>query len=64
MQLCINYRTKEQQYQRKINQILESDLQARTSTFIKSIGNPEPCGRYQRYVSILARILFDGVDVF
>ena len=57
--LCINNRTKEQKYQREINQILESDLPAIMLTFNKSRGDPEPCGRYKRCANILARILFD-----
>ena len=38
--LCINYKTKEQQYQREINQILESDLPAIMPTFNKSRVDP------------------------
>ena len=34
--LCINYRTKEQRYQREINQILKSDLPAIMPTFNKA----------------------------
>ena len=62
--LCINYRTKEQQYQREINQILESDLPAIMPTFNKSRVDPQPHGRYKRFVSTLNGILFDGVNAF
>ena len=62
--LCINYRTKEQQYQREINQILESDLPAIMPTFNKSRVDPQPHGRNKRFVSTLTRILFDGVNAF
>ena len=62
--LCINYRTKEQQYQNDINQILESDLPAIMPTFNKSRVDSQPHGRYKRFVSTLARILLDGVTVF
>ena len=60
----INYRTKEQQYQRKINQILESDLPAIMPTFNRSRADPQPHGRYKRFVSIPTRILFDEVNSF
>ena len=43
--LCINYRTKEQQYQSEINQILESDLPAIMPTFNRSRVDPQPHGR-------------------
>ena len=62
--LCINYRTKEPQYQRDINQILESDLPAIIPTFNRSRVGPPPHGRYARFLSILTRILFDGVNAF
>ena len=62
--LCINYRTKELQYQREINQILESDLPAIMTTFNKRRIGPQPHGRYKRFVSTLTRILFDGVNAF
>ena len=60
--LCINYRTKEQQYQREFNQILESYLPAIMPTFNKSRVDPQPHGRYKRFVSTLTRIMFDGVN--
>ena len=62
--LCINYTTKEQQYQGEINQILESDLPAIMPTFNKSRVDPQPYGKYKRFVSTLTRILFDGVNAF
>ena len=62
--LCINYRTKEQQYQSEISQILESDLPAIMPTFNRSRVDPLPHGRYKRFVSTPARILFDGVNTF
>ena len=62
--LCINDRTKEQQYQREINQILELHLQAIMPTFNKIRIDPQPHGRYKRFVSTLTRILFDGVNAF
>ena len=60
--LCINYRTKEQQYQREINQILESDLSAIMPTFNKSRVDPQPHGRFRRWTC--TRILFDRVNIF
>ena len=62
--LCINYRTKELQYQNEISQILESDLPSIMPTFNRSRVDPQPHGRYKRFVSTLARILFDGVNAF
>ena len=64
--LCINYRTKELQYQSEISQILESDLPAIMPTFNRSRidPQPQPHGSYKRFVSTLARILFDGVNAF
>ena len=62
--LCINYRTKEQQYQREINQILDSDMPAIMPKFNKSRVDPQPHGRYKKFVSTLTRILFDGVNAF
>ena len=62
--LCITYRTKELQYQSVISQILELDLLAIMPTFITSRVDPQPHGRYKRFVSTLARILFDGVNAF
>ena len=62
--LCINYRTKEQQYEREINQTLESDLPAIMPTFNKSRVDPQPYRRYKRFVSTLTRILSDGVNAF
>ena len=59
MPLCINYRTKEQQYQREINQILESDLPAIMPTLNKGRVDSQSHGRYKRFVSTLTRILFD-----
>ena len=61
--LCINYRTKELQYQNEISQILESDLPAIIPTFNRSRVDPQPHGRYKRFVSTLARIIFGGVNV-
>ena len=58
------YKTKEQQYQREINQILESDLPAIMPTFNKSRVDLQPYERYRRVVSTLTRILFDGVNAF
>ena len=62
--LCINYRTKELQYQNEINQILELDLPAIMLTFNSSRKDPQPHGRYKRFVGTLARILFGGVNAF
>ena len=62
--LCINYRAKEQQYQREINQIPESDLPAIMPTFNKSRVDPQPHRIYKRFVSTLTRILFDGMNAF
>ena len=62
--LCINYKTKVQQYQEEINQILESDLPTKMPTVNKSREDPQPQGRYKRFVSTLTRILFDGVTAF
>ena len=62
--LCINYRTKELQYQGEISQILESDLPAIMPTFNRSRVDPQPHGRYKRFVVTLARILFDEVNAF
>ena len=62
--LCINYRTKEQQYQREVNEILESDLPAIMPTFNKSRIDPQPHGRYKRFVSTLTGMLFGGVNAF
>ena len=53
--LCINYETKELQYQREINQILELDLLAIMPTFNKSSVGSQPRGRYKRFVSTLTR---------
>ena len=64
MSLCVNYRTKEQQYQREIYQILESDLPAIMPTFNKSRVDSTPHGRYKRFVSTPTRILFNGVNAF
>ena len=62
--ICINYRTKEQQYQREINLILESHLPAIMPTSNKSRVDPQTHGRYKRFVSTLTRILFDGLNDF
>ena len=43
--LCINYRTKELQYQNEICQILESDLPAIMPTFNRSRVDPQSHGR-------------------
>ena len=64
MPLCINYRTKEQQYQIEINQILASDFPAIKPTLSKTMVDPQPLGSYKRFVSTLTRILFDGVNAF
>ena len=62
--LCINYRTKELQYHKEISQILESDLPAIMPTFNGSIVDPQPHGRYKRFVDTLAIIVFGGVNAF
>ena len=62
--LCINYRTKELQYHNEISQILESDLPAIMPTFNGRRVDPQPHGRYNRFVGTLARILFGGVNAF
>ena len=62
--LCIYYRTKELQYHTEISQILESDLPAIMLTFNGSRVDPQPHGRYKRFVGTLARILFIGVNAF
>ena len=62
--LCIDYRTKELQYHNKISQILESDLPAIMPTNNGSRVDPQPHGRYKRFVGTLARILFGGVNAF
>ena len=62
--LCINYRIKELQYHNEIRQILESDLPTIIPTFNGSRVDPQPLGRYKRFVGTLARILFDGVNAF
>ena len=59
-----NHRTKELQYHNKISQILESDLPAIMPTFNGSRVDPQPHGRYKRFVGTLARILFGGVNAF
>ena len=53
--LCINYRTKELQYQNEISQILESDLPPIMPTFNRSRVDPQPHGRYK---------IFGGVNAF
>ena len=62
--LCVNYRTKELQYHNEISQILESDLPAIMPTFNGSRVDPQPHGRYKRFVVTLPRILFGGVNAF
>ena len=62
--LCINYRTKELQYHDEISQILESDLPAIMPTFNGSRVEPQPHGRYKRFVGTLARIVFGAVNAF
>ena len=62
--LCINYRTKELQYQHEISQILESDLATIMPTFNRKRVGPQPHGRYKRFVGTLTRILFVGVNAF
>ena len=64
MPLCINYRTKELQYQNEISQILESNLTAIMPTFNRSRVDPQPHGRYKRFVSTLTRILCGGLNAF
>ena len=44
---CINYRTKEQKYQKDIDQILQSDMPAIMPTFNKSRLDPQPHGRHK-----------------
>ena len=62
--LCINYRTKELQNQNEISQILQSNLPAIMPKFNRSRGDPQPHGRYKRFVSTLTRIIFGGVNAF
>ena len=62
--LCINYRTKELQYLNEISQILESDLPTIMPTFDGSRVDPQPHGRYKRFVGTLARILFESECFF
>ena len=59
---CIKCKAKEQQYQKEISQIHELDLQAIMPKFNKSRIDPQPHGRYKRFVSIVAGNLFDGVN--
>ena len=61
---CINYRDKEQQYQKEISLILKLELPAIMTKFNKSRVNPQPHGRYKICVSTLTGILFDGVNAF
>ena len=49
--LCIHYRTKEQKYEREINQILESDLPVIMPTFNKSRVDPQPYEDTKGFVS-------------
>ena len=64
--LCIHYRSKEQQIPKKIRKIFKVDLPAILPESNKTRLNPKltrpPCGRYKRFISILAGILFDGVN--
>ena len=62
--LCINYKGKEQQYQKEISQIIELDLPAIMPKFNKSRVDPQQHGRYKRFVSTLTGILFDGLNSF
>ena len=62
--LCINYKAMEHQYQKEVDQIPEHYLPAIIPKFNKSGVNSQPHGRYKRFVSILAGILFDGVNSF
>ena len=62
--LHINYRIKELQDQSEISQILESNLPAIMPTFNRCRVDPQPHGRYKRFVSTLTRILSDGVNAF
>ena len=64
MPLCINYRTKGQQYQIEISQILELDLPAIMPKFKKSRVDSQLHERYKRLVNTLAIILFNGVNAF
>ena len=59
-----NYKAKEQKYQKEMSQILELDLPAIMPKFIKSRENPQPHGRYKRFVSKHAGILFNGLNAF
>ena len=48
--LCINYRMKEQNYQREISKILQLDLPAIMPKFNKNRVDPQPHERYKRFV--------------
>ena len=52
--LCINYKVKEQQYQKQIIQTPELDSPAIMPKFNKSSRDPQPHGRYKRFISTLA----------
>ena len=56
--LHINYKAKEQQYQREISHMLELDLPAIMPKLNKSKVNPQPHGRYKTFMSTHAGILF------
>ena len=58
--LCINYKAKEQHYQKTISQILELDIPVIMVKVNKSRLVPQPHRRYKRFVSTLAKILFHG----
>ena len=62
--LCINYGTKEQQYLREIDKILELDLPAITPKFNTSRVDPHLHGICKILVSTLARILLVGLNAF
>ena len=58
----LNKLAKEQQHQSTISQIFDLDLPAIMPKCIKRGVDPQPHGRDKRFVSTLARILFDGVN--
>ena len=52
------------QYQKEISQIIEFDLPAIMPKSNKSKVDPQLHGSYNRFISTLAGILFDGVNAF
>ena len=60
----VSIKTKELQYHKEINQLLESDMPAIMSTFNASRVDPQPHGRYKWFVGTVARILFGGWNAF